>query len=136
MERNRELLNERMQLSPRQGSALQAIRVLAHMANSYPHNVSPSPVMRSPMAHQFHAPEVRYVAMELSPDVTSVGLATGGSPRVDFGTVMSHLLVGATARSPRELLPKEMASENVVERANRKNGNPGRTIGVALTKRQ
>ena len=53
------------------------------------------------MAHQFHAPEVREVAMDLSRDETSLGLAGGGSPRVDFGTVVSHSLVGATTGSPR-----------------------------------
>ena len=51
------------------------------------------------MAHHFHAAEVRDVAMDLSRHGTSLGLAGGGSPRVDFGTVMSHLLVGATPRS-------------------------------------
>ena len=103
MERNRELLNqiERMQLSPGQRSTLQAKPVLAHTANTYSHNLSQSLVTRSPVAHQFHPPEVRQVAMDLSRDETSLGLAGGGSRRVDFVTVMSHLLVGAAAGSPR-----------------------------------
>ena len=63
--------------------------------------MSPSLVTRTPVAQQFHAPEVRDLGMDLSRDETWLGLACGGSPRVDFGTVMSHLLVGATVGSPR-----------------------------------
>ena len=90
-----------MQLSPHQRSNLQAKAVLAHTVNAYSHNLSPSLLMRSPVAHQPRPPEVRQVAIQLSRDVMSASLEGGGSRRVDFGTVMSHLLVGATAGSPR-----------------------------------
>ena len=66
-----------MQLSPHQRSNLQANTVLADMANPYPHNLSPSLVTRSSVAHQFHAPEVNDVAMDLSRNATSVGIAGG-----------------------------------------------------------
>ena len=71
------------------------------MANTYPHNLSASLETSSLVAHQFHSPEVRDVAIKLSRAETSVGLAGGGSPRLDFGTVMSHLLVGSTTGRPR-----------------------------------
>ena len=56
---------------------------------------------RSTLAHQFRPNEARDLAMDLSLDAPSLGLAGGGAPPLDFGAVMFHLLLGAPAGSPR-----------------------------------
>ena len=88
------------------------------------------------MAHQFPSPEDRDVAIDVSRDATSVGLAGGGSARMDLSKGKSHLLVGERREALRYLLVKKIVDENVFEQATMKNRNRQRTIGVALTKRR
>ena len=90
-----------MQLSRKQRSTLQANPILVQIANPYPRNISP-PLSTGPtLAHQFRYRVSRDGTLPLSRDATSMGLAEGVSPRVDFGTLVSHVLVVAPERRRR-----------------------------------
>lgn len=97
--RNRQLISqiERRQLRPHQRNNSHIKAVHSKMPNRYPRNFSAPLVTGSPLENQFRSAESRDVAMDLIRNARLLGLACGGAPPMDTGTVISHMLVGLSA---------------------------------------